>query len=81
MKSISMSDTVASLVESEEDNRQTLTMRVEQNELTYQSAEDILAAVQDMIVSDPSSIVVDIDKVRTIDSSGLRVLLNCARLC
>lgn len=71
-----MSDTAASLVES-----QTLNVRVEQDELTYQSAGDILTMVRRMIISNPHSIVVDIGEVGTIDSSGLRILLNCARLC
>lgn len=71
-----MSDTTASLEES-----QTLIVRVEQNELTYQSAGDILVAVQSMAARNPRSIVVDIGGVGTIDSSGLRILLNCARLC
>lgn len=76
MKTVSMSDTAASLVES-----QTLTVRVEQDDLTYQSAGDILAAVQSMAARNPRSIVVDIGGIGTIDSSGLRVLLNCVRLC
>ena len=57
-----------------------LTLRIERD-LCYECAHELVAAVEYLLARSPSEIVVEIGKVNTIDSSGLRALLAAGDLC
>jgi serine/threonine-protein kinase RsbW len=59
---------------------QTLTLRIERD-LCYECAHEVVAAVQYLISRCPGEIVVEIGKVNSVDSSGLRALLHGRNLC
>lgn len=59
---------------------QTLTLRIERD-LCYECAHEVVAAVQYLAQRSPSEIVVEIGKVNSVDSSGLRALLAGRNLC
>lgn len=59
---------------------QTLTLRIERD-LCYESAHEVVAAVRYLLARSPGEIVIEIGKVNSVDSSGLRALLAGRNLC
>ena len=57
-----------------------LTLRIERD-LCYECAHEVVAAVRYLISRSPSEIVIEIGKVNSVDSSGLRALLAGQNLC
>jgi len=59
---------------------QSLTLRIVRD-LCYESAHEVIAAIEYLLARSPSEIVVEISKVNMVDSSGLRALLSASDLC
>lgn len=57
-----------------------LTLRIERD-LCYECAHEVVAAVRYLIARCPAEIVVEIGKVNSVDSSGLRALVSSHNLC
>lgn len=79
-----MTDSVISLPEldsaAKSGESRTLTLRIERD-LCYETAHEVVSAVQYLLARSPREIVVEIGKVNSVDSSGLRALLAGAGLC
>ncbi len=62
------------------DRTETLTLRIERD-ICYESAHEVVAAVQYLAQRMPAEIVVEIGQVNSVDSSGLRALLAARNFC
>jgi serine/threonine-protein kinase RsbW len=77
-----LTDSVISLPELDNAAKgaQRLTLRVERD-LCYDSAHEVVSAVQYLLARTPEEIVIEIGKVNSVDSSGLRALVAGRNLC